>query len=593
MRSIATFLCAGVLLAAAPPDGDRAPDFTLPDLEGKGVALASLKDRKAVVLLFTGIQCPRGRAAEPRLGDMAKKYGEKGVAFLAINSNRNESPAEIADHVKKSAFAIPVLKDEKGRVAALYKVEVQPTAVLLDATGAVRYRGLIDDHKNEEFVRTHHLRDALEAVLEGREVAVKSTEPEGCAVRGSDPAAASKDVTYSKHVAPILNKHCLSCHRTGQVGPFSIDGYEQASAWSREIMLYTKRKSMPPWKPLSNHGEYYNERRLTDGELATLESWHRNGAPEGDPKDLPAKPVFPTEWAMGTPDAVLKVGSGWIVASRGPDEYRCYVLQNPFDEDKWISTVEYRPGNLRAVHHILAFLDRSAQGEKKDAADPDPGYKSNGSGPGILPSGSLGGWAPGNLPRRLPEGTGRLLRKGERIILETHYHKTGRPEKDEGHQLAIYFSREPVKKMINYHMILNPMLGIPAGAEAHRVAANWTVPHDLHALDVMPHMHLLGKEMSVVATFPDGTKKDLVVVKDWDFNWQETYQFKEPLALPKGTKVRVEAFYDNSEKNRNNPSNPPKRVTWGEETTDEMCIAFVGFTLDTEDRTKPKDEEKK
>lgn len=569
---------------------ETAPDFTLKDVAGKDHALAALKDRKAVVLVFTGIECPRGRAAEPRLADLAKAYEGKGVAFLAINANRNESDAEVAEHLRRNGWPLPVLRDPDGKVAARYGVEVQPCAVLIDAAGKIRYRGLIDDHKVEEFVRTHYLRDALEAVLAGKEPSTSRTSPLGCAIRSAPPAAAGA-TTYAKHVAPILNKHCVACHRPGQVGPFTLDDYEQASAWSKEITTYAKRRLMPPWKPTTNPDSYYNERRLTEAELATLEAWHQGGAPQGDAKDLPPAPKFDEGWMLGTPDVVLKAEGGWVVGPKGPDEYRCYVIQNPFDEDKWVSGVEYRPGNALAVHHIIGYRDRSAASEKKDASDPAPGYRTNGSGPGILPSGSLGGWAPGNVPRLLPDGVARLWRKGERIVLETHYHRTGRPEKDAGAQVAVHFAKAPVKKQLHVHMIANPLLRIPAGAEKHAVSAQWIVPKHVHALDVMPHMHLLGREISVVATLPDGTKKDLVAIKDWDFNWQETYQFLKEVELPRGTRVRVDAVYDNSTKNPNNPSNPPRAVRWGEETTDEMCIAFIHFTNDTEDLTKPKRED--
>ncbi len=182
MRALwAVVLLAGP--AAAPVGGDPAPDFTLPDLEGRPVELRSFRDRKAVVLLFLGIECPRSRAAEPRLADLAASCGPRGVAFLAINSNWNESPREIAEYVRRAAFPIPVLKDEDGLVADLYKIEIQPAAVVIDAAGTIRYRGLIDDHKIEEFVRRRYLKDAIEAVLSGAEVAVPVTEPEGCAVR--------------------------------------------------------------------------------------------------------------------------------------------------------------------------------------------------------------------------------------------------------------------------------------------------------------------------------------------------------------------------------------------------------------------------
>ncbi len=568
---------------------EAAPDFTLKDVAGRTHALAGLKDRRAVVLLFTGIECPRGRAAEPRLADLEKTYGAKGVAFLAINANRNESDVEIAEHLKKTGWPIPVLRDPGGKTAALYKVDVQPCAILIEA-GRVRYRGLIDDHKVEEFVRTRYLRDALEAVLAGKAPAVESTTPLGCSIKAAEGVDRG-ELTYAKHVAPILNKHCVACHRPGQVGPFTLDDYEQASAWSKEIATYTKRKAMPPWKPTTNPNSYYNERRLTDEELAVLERWHAAGAPKGDLKDLPAAPKFDDGWMLGTPDVVLKAEPGYVVGPKGPDEYRCYVIRNPFDEDKWVSGIEYHPGNLLAVHHIIGYLDRSGQSEKKDAAEAGPGYRSNGSGPGIIPSGSMGGWAPGNLPRLLPDGVARLWKKGERIVLETHYHRTGRPETDAGAQVGILFAKTPVKKQLHVHMIANPLFRIPPGAERFPVPALWQVPKNITALDVMPHMHLLGREIAVVATLPDGTKKDLVVIKDWDFNWQETYQFLKEVQLPRGTRVRVDAVYDNSLKNPNNPSNPPRPVTWGEETTDEMCIAFIHFTNDAEDLTQPKEKE--
>jgi peroxiredoxin len=592
MRILALLLLTA-LPTAAMPDGDAAPDFTLADLSGKTVTLSALRGKKAIVLVFAGIECPRSTAAEARLSDLAKKYEPQGAVFYVINSNWSETVEAISERVKKVAFPLPVLKDERNRVADLLKVDTQPTAVVLDGELTIRYRGLIDDHKTEELVKHAYLRDAVEAVLAGRAPEIPETKSIGCAIQKVTAPAKAGEVTYAKEVARILNQNCVTCHRQGQVAPFSLETYEKAKAWSQEIMNTTKQRSMPPWKPVTNHGFYYNERRLSDEDLAILDKWHQGGAPQGDPKDTPAPPTFSDQWMMGKPDAVLKAEGGFELKAKGRDEYRCYVIQNPFDEDKWITGVEYHPGNLRAVHHIIGYLDISGLSEKKDAADPLPGYKSDGSGPGILPSGSLSGWAPGSQPRMLPEGTARLLKKGERLVLETHYHKTGRVEKDDGAQVAVYFAKEPVRRQLHVHMIINPLVNIPPGAEDHKMNAFWTVPQNVHALDVMPHMHLIGRQISVVATFPDGSARDLVVIKDWDFNWQETYQFKEPLELPRGTKIKVEARYDNSSNNPNNPSNPPKNVRWGEQTTDEMCIAFVAFTIDRQDLTKPKPAEEK
>ena len=576
---------------AVPPD-EKAPDFTLSDVAGVSHRLSDLKDRKAVVLVFMGIECPRSVAAEPRLGDMMKKYRDKGVEFLAIDSNWNESAKAIADHAAQRNFPLPYLKDEGGKVATLYGIDAQPTAVLLDGSFTLRYRGMIDDHKVEELAKKKYLRDAIDSVLAGKAPEVSTTDSIGCTIKKGEPKSTSAEVTYSRDIAPILNRACVNCHRSGQAGPFSLETYDQAQAWSSEIKSWSGSRSMPPWKPVSNHGMYYNERTLNDSEIALLAKWHDNGAPMGDAKDLPPAPRFAEGWMLGTPDAVVKAEGGFELAAKGRDEYRCYAIRNPFTEDKWISGIEYRAGNSRAIHHIIGYLDISGQAAKKDEAEPGPGYKSNGSGPMIFPSGSLSGWAPGNMPRMLPEGTARLLRKGEWIVLETHYHRTGRVEKDSGSEVALYFAKTTVRKQYHVHMIAQPFLKIPPGEKDYKTGLTYVVPKDVHALDVMPHMHLIGREISVVATYPDGKKLDLVAIKDWDFNWQETYQFKEPLDLPRGTRIRLDAKYDNSPDNPSNPSNPPRDVRWGEQTTDEMCIAFIGFTNDKEDLTKKKEEEK-
>ena len=275
------------------------------------------------------------------------------------------------------------------------------------------------------------------------------------------------------------------------------------------------------------------------------------------------------------------------MGAEGDDIYRCFVVPSNFAEDRWVSAMEVRPGNSLVVHHVIVYLDTSGQARKKDAADAGPGYTSFG-GPGFTPVGTLGGWAPGNFPRRLPQGIGSRLPKGADIVLQVHYHRSGKEEIDRT-KIGLYFCEGPVDKELHILPLAQPDLNIPPGEKNYEAKASFTSPIDATVLSIAPHMHLLARDMTVWATLPDGTKKKLVRVPDWDFNWQTSYVFKEPVKIPAGSTLSLVAHYDNSTDNPRNPSNPPRLTTWGEETRDEMCIAFFGFTLDAEHLAKPAD----
>jgi hypothetical protein len=342
---------------------------------------------------------------------------------------------------------------------------------------------------------------------------------------------------------------------------------------------------MPPWKPASGYGEFRDEPkiRLAGRELATLASWADAGAPLGDAKQIPPARHFTDGWQLGQPDAVLMPAKPYQLAASGDDVYRNFVIKTSFPEDRYVSAVEVRPGNRAVVHHVINYLDGLGAAAKLDGKDNDgqPGYTTFG-GPGFLPTGSLGGWAPGNDPYFLPDGVAMKLPKGANIVLQVHYHRDGKPETDLT-KVGLHFVRKPVDKQIYYPFAINAWFQIPPNASRHEVRATAVIGEDSHALSVIPHMHLLGREMKLQAKLPDGTEKPLVWIKDWDFNWQATYYFKEPIALPKGTKIELLAYYDNSAGNpRNPPGNRTRTITWGEQTTDEMCIAFIGVTHDAE-----------
>jgi hypothetical protein len=394
------------------------------------------------------------------------------------------------------------------------------------------------------------------------------------------PNGEAEPVTYSKHVAPLLWENCANCHRPGEVGPFSLLTYQDAAKRADFLAAITAERRMPPWKAEPGFGHFRDERRLTDQEIGLIRDWAAAGAPEGNTADLPEPPKFVDGWLLGQPDLVLEMPEPFAVPADGRDVYRCFVIPIPIDEHKTIAAVEFRPGNRRVVHHSLLFLDGNGVARKKDEAEAGPGYASFG-GPGFLPTGGMGGWAPGSVPRRLPDGVGGFLRRGSDLVMQIHYHPSGKPETDRS-SVGVYFKKEPVTKLIGGLAVRSRTLDIPAGDQHYRVTGeSEALPVDVNVLLVAPHMHLLGRQIKVTARTPTGETIPLVWIKDWDFNWQGGYAFVEPVRLPKGSKVQVEAEYDNSADNPNNPSSPPKRVRWGEQTTDEMCLVGVQVTTDS------------
>jgi mono/diheme cytochrome c family protein len=397
------------------------------------------------------------------------------------------------------------------------------------------------------------------------------------AALGSSPAVADLGPTaptYTKDIATILWKNCASCHRQGEVGPFPLLTYADAAKRANFLSQVTESRTMPPWKPEPGFGKFHDERRLTDAEIQKIADWADAGAPEGKATDLPAAPKFADGWQLGEPDLVLKAQEPYSVPASGPDVYRCFVIPIPTDTDRTVAAIEFRPGNRRVVHHALLYLDNTGAARSKDQADPGPGYASFG-GPGIVPTGGLGGWAPGAMPRMLPDGIGKYLRKNSDLVLQIHYHPDGKPETDQS-TVGIYFTKTPARKIVAGIAVRSRELDIPAGEASYRVKAQSApLPVDVEAIGIAPHMHYIGKEMKVVAESPNGQITPLIWIKDWDFNWQGQYQFATPVKVAKGSVIKVEAAYDNSEGNPRNPSKPPKDVHWGEQTTDEMCLLAV------------------
>jgi peroxiredoxin len=598
-----------------PPITDRLnktiDNVTFTDAAGKASSLKDRAGKTATVVAFLSFHCPVSNSYAATLAEMHKSYSEKGVNFLAVVPT--DDPAEwVAKKAAEFKYPFPVFSDSKLAVAEAFKAAVTPEAFVLDHNLVLRYRGRIDNQyygrlKKNPAVTSHDLKDAIEALSAGKDVSTPATTAIGCHIDPRERKVTSDAVTFHRDVLPILQKHCQSCHRPGDVGPFALMTYKDALNWSADIVHYTSNRDMPPWKPTAGV-EFKNARSLTLRELDTLAAWEKAGCPEGDPKDAPEPAKFSDGWRLGEPDLVLTVPEDFHVGAAGRDEFRCFVLPTGLAEDKYVVAYEVRPGNAAVVHHTLNYFDATGNGRKlqeKEAKrakkpgeqDRGPGYSvamgigvlplSAGPRPGIPPVGSLGGWAPGQMGTRLPEGSGILLPKEADILLQVHYHRTGKPEKDRT-RIGLHFAKKPVEKPWNAGVLtgMGPLSIIPAGKDKHIEKGSGWVSGDATIYSVMPHMHLLGKSVKITMTPPGGDTKLLVEIKDWDYNWQESYWLAKPLEVKAGTRFDIEAVFDNSDKNPNNPSHPPKAVTFGEQTTNEMLFGFFGMVPAGKERVR-------
>lgn len=381
--------------------------------------------------------------------------------------------------------------------------------------------------------------------------------------------------TFNKEVVRILEEHCQSCHRPNDVAPFSLMTYREAATYAPQIKLMTQLRKMPPWKPEHGVGDFVGVRRLTAEQIETLARWADAGAPEGRKEDLPPAPPAKSDWALGAPDVVLAMSKAFTPPP-DRDEYRCFSMANDATSDQWIQTIDFRPGDRGTVHHIILFIDPSGASA---ALDKDgTGFQCFG-GALVDDAEALGGWSPGGRPIPLPNGTAVLLPKGARVLMQVHYSPHFGKVAPDRTEVGLYLARTEVRKQLHYDAIANPRLFIPAGAVNHRVEATATVGANIDLVSIYPHMHLLGQRMRVDAIRPDGTTEPLIHIPQYEFKWQGQYVYREPVKLPKGTTLRVQGWYDNSENNPMNPSSPPKDMRWGEASTDEMCVALIGYTF--------------
>jgi hypothetical protein len=544
--------------------------------------------------VFLSTTCPIANSYTPELNRLADEFKGR-VELFGVLSEPGVSRQAAQKHFAEFESRIPILFDASNLLLKELKPSHVPQVFLLNTDGEIVYKGAIDNAyesigRRRATVEHRYLKTAITSILAGDPVAEPETSPVGCIVPPLDRITKESSITYCRDIAPLIQTRCQNCHRPGQVAPFSLTTFEEATKHAEMLVEVTQKRIMPPWMPGPNsEHRFVGERWLTDHELNLLKDWVAAGCPKGDEADLPPAPKFAEGWQLGTPDLIVKMPEPFTVRADGPDLLQNFVIPLGTDSDHLVAAVEFHPGNKRVVHHAVLFLDSKGQARKLDEATPEPGYVNFG-GPGFLPDGALGGWSVGNTARQLPNDMGRYLKKGSDLVVQIHYHPTGKEEVDQS-EIGLYFVKKPVEeslkesaKLVGSIWMANYEMDIPAGNANYRRSTVYRLPKDSIMVGIVPHMHLLGKSMKVTARLPDKSTAILIDVPNWSYNWQDEYYFERPFKLPAGTVLIVEATFDNSDQNPSNPSSPPKRVTWGEETDDEMLFCFFLLTADkTED----------
>lgn len=568
--------------------------FSLLDLGGVSHHLDQNDGERVRAFVFLSTECPIANGYTQTLNELHAKFSGQDVELFGIVADSFVTRTQATKHFAEFKTTFPILFDASGLLLRTLKPSHVPEAFVLDRDGKLIYRGAIDNAweaigRRRPKAEKQFLADAINAALNRKAMIVAETKPVGCLIEEPPNGDEKAEVTFARDIAPIIQARCFNCHREGQVAPFALADYEQIAKRAKQIVRVTQDRIMPPWIPSAGHDQFVGERWLTDRELELLKMWAETGRAKGKDADLPPAPKFAEGWRLGQPDLIVKMEKPFTVPADGPDLLQNFVIPLDISEDKLVAAVEFHPGNKRVAHHAVLFLDDSGTARKRDSATPEPGY-ANFGGPGFLPSGALGGWSVGNTPRPLPNGMGRYLKRGSDLVVQMHYHPTGKEEMDQS-EMGLYFVKTPVAeslkqpaKLVGSIWMANYQLDIAAGEKNYTRSTSYTLPKEIIMVGVVPHMHLLGKSMNVTATLPDKSVKTLIDIQNWNYNWQDEYYYERPFKLPAGTRLDVEAVFDNSAENPANPSSPPKRVTWGDGTTDEMMFCFFLLSADkTED----------
>jgi len=569
-------------------------EMTLRDPADRPVALRNYLGRQATVLVFAGIDCPIGDLYMPRLVELARHYEPRGVTFVAINSNQHQTGAQAVEHARGFGMEFPVLKDPENRLADRAGVLRTNEVLVLDGRARLHYHGPIDDQYTLNARRGRpsrsYLKEALDAILEGRVVTLASSQADGCLIDRVDPAEALArrnklgpvapeliairnslegpapvevgPVTYAGEIAPILRSRCQPCHRPGQVAPFSLLTYEQARGHAAMIGEVVQDYRMPPWHADPRFGRFANDRSLSARERAAILGWVEQGAPAGEAFDTNEAPsADPAMWTIGTHDHVFTMNQPYQVSAQGVLPYQLFRVPTGFTEDVWVQAAEARPGNRAVVHHIIVYIEDHTH-PKMDLFSSTTAH--------------LAMYAPGDSAQQVyPAGVAKRIPAGSGLVLEVHYTPIGREATDQS-SVGLILSKSPPRLQAFTYAITQNRFAIPPGARDFPVHQSFVFDRDAHLLGLGPHMHMRGKSFCFTAHHPDGRSEVLLSVPAYDFAWQTMYRLAKPKVMRRGTRIDCEARYDNSADNPRNPD-PYRTVTWGEQTDDEMMVGYIDY----------------
>jgi len=442
--------------------------------------------------------------------------------------------------------------------------------LVLDKDRIVRYSGRVDDQFGIGYIKDkpqrNDLQIAIDELLAGKPVSVAKTEAMGCLIGRVREAKSDAAVTYSNQIARLFQNRCVECHRAGEIAPFALDNYTKAAGWADMILEVVENGQMPPWHADPRYGHFRNERRLSDSEKQLIRDWVAAGAPEGNPADLPKPKQYTEGWQLPKkPDAVIAMrAKPYDVPAEGVVRYQHFVANTDFNEDKWVKAHEVIPGNRVVVHHVLVFAKKPGERELP--------------GEGGL-SGFLASYVPGLRAEPYPPGMAKRIPAGSQIVFQIHYTPIGSPQQDITKLGLVFMDEKDVKYEVKTTSAVQRRINIPPGDANWRTeATSFATPEGAMMLGYSPHMHLRGKSFSYEAMYPDGKREMLLDVPTYDFNWQTFYRLAEPMPLPKRTRIKAVALFDNSENNLSNP-NPKKTVRWGDQTWDEMMIGYFDLAI--------------